>query len=181
MGTGASLASEEDVRELEATSNFSTKEIPKLMKRFARYDPDGRNGGITLKQFLDIPEISTNPIMPKVASVHLDSRSRKITYRSFINMLSRLSPRNSLDDRKEFAFQVLDTDGNGQLSYHELFSLFRMVTGPVLTDDQVVELIAGILSRSNLQQDSKVSFQEFTNIVSDDEIEQLFTVELQLP
>ena len=71
------------------------------MKRFARYDPDGRNGGITLKQFLDIPEISTNPIMPKVASVHLDSRSHKITYRSFINMLSRLSPRNSLDDRKE--------------------------------------------------------------------------------
>ena len=79
----------------------STKEIPKLMKRFARYDPDGRHGGITLKQFLDIPEISTNPIMPKVASAHLDSRSRKITYRSFINMLSRLSPRNSLDDRKE--------------------------------------------------------------------------------
>ena len=62
------------------------------------------------------------------------------------------------------AFQVLDTDGNGQLSYHELFSLFRMVTGPVLTDDQVLELIAGILSRSNLQQDSKVSFEEFTNV-----------------
>ena len=62
------------------------------------------------------------------------------------------------------AFQVLDTDGNGQLSYHALFSLFRMVTGPVLTDDQVLELIAGILSRSNLQQDSKVSFEEFTNV-----------------
>ena len=61
------------------------------------------------------------------------------------------------------AFQVLDTDGNGQLSYHELFSLFRMVTGPVLTDDQVLELVAGILSRSNLQ-DSKVSFEEFTNV-----------------
>ena len=74
------------------------------MKRFARYDPNGRNGGITLKQFLDIPEISSNPIMPKVASAHLDSRSRKITYRSFINMLSRLSPRNSLDDRKECEF-----------------------------------------------------------------------------
>ena len=62
------------------------------------------------------------------------------------------------------AFQVLDTDGNGQLTYRALFSLFRMVTGPVLTDDQVLELIAGILSRSNLQQDSKVSFEEFTNV-----------------
>ena len=82
------------------------------MKRFAHYDPDGRNGGITLKQFLDIPEISTNPIMPKVASVHLDSRSRKITYRSFINMLSRLSPRNSLDDRKECEFIVANASFN---------------------------------------------------------------------
>ena len=62
------------------------------------------------------------------------------------------------------AFQVLDTDGNGQLTYRALFSLFRMVTGPVLTDDQVLELIAGILSRTNLQQDSKVSFEEFTNV-----------------
>ena len=62
------------------------------------------------------------------------------------------------------AFQVLDTDGNGRLTYRALFSLFRMVTGPVLTDDQVLELIAGILSRSNLQQDSKVSFEEFTNV-----------------
>ena len=62
------------------------------------------------------------------------------------------------------AFQVLDTDGIGQLTYRALFSLFRMVTGPVLTDDQVLELIAGILSRSNLQQDSKVSFEEFTNV-----------------
>ena len=82
------------------------------MKRFARYDPDSRNGGITLKQFLDIPEISTNPIMPKVASAHLDSRSRKITYRSFINMLSRLSPRNSLDDRKECEFIVANASFN---------------------------------------------------------------------
>ena len=62
------------------------------------------------------------------------------------------------------AFQVLDTDGNGRLTYRALFSLFRMVTGPVLTDDQVLELIAGILSKSNLQQDSKVSFEEFTNV-----------------
>ena len=46
----------------------TSKEISKLLKRFARYDPDGRNGGIKLKQFLDIPEISINPIMPKVAS-----------------------------------------------------------------------------------------------------------------
>ena len=39
-----------------------------------------------------------------------------------------------------------------------------MVTGPALADDQVLELIAGILTRSNLQQDSKVSFEEFTNV-----------------
>ena len=79
----------------------TVKEIPKLLKRFARYDPEGRNGGITLKQFLDIPEISTNPIMPKVASAYLERRTNRLTSQSFINILSRLSPRNSLDDKKQ--------------------------------------------------------------------------------
>ena len=79
----------------------TAKEIPKLLKRFARYDPEGRNGGITLKQFLDIPEISTNPIMPKVASAYLERRTKRITSESFIWILSRLSPRNSLDDKKQ--------------------------------------------------------------------------------
>ena len=79
----------------------TAKEIPKLLKRFARYDPEGRNGGITLRQFLDIPEISTNPIMPKVASAYLERRTNRLTSQSFINILSRLSPRNSLDDKKQ--------------------------------------------------------------------------------
>lgn len=79
------------------------------MKRFARYDPEGRNGGVTLKQFLDIPEISTNPIMPKVASAYLETRTNKLTSNSFINILSRLSPRNSLDDKKECEFFLLRT------------------------------------------------------------------------
>ena len=79
----------------------TAKEISKLLKRFARYDPEGRNGGITLKQFLDIPEISTNPIMPKVASAYLDQRTNKLTSKSFISILSRLSPHNSLDDKKQ--------------------------------------------------------------------------------
>ena len=79
----------------------TAKEIPKLLKRFARYDPEGQNGGITLQQFLDIPEISTNPIMPKVASAYLERRTNKLTSKSFISILSRMSPHNSLDDKKQ--------------------------------------------------------------------------------
>ncbi|XP_020622061.1 calcineurin subunit B-like [Orbicella faveolata] len=181
MGAGASVANEDEIRESESNSNFTAKEIPKLLKRFAYYDPGGRNGGITLKQFLDIPEISTNPIMPKVASAYLERRTNRLTSESFISILSRLSPRNSLDDKKQFAFQLLDTDNDGYLSYSELFSLFRMVTGPTLTDDHVLGIITSILSRSDLQQPTRLTFEEFTNIVSDEEIEELFTVELQLP
>ena len=62
------------------------------------------------------------------------------------------------------AFQVLDTDNDGYLTYHELFSLLRMVTGPVLTDDQALGMITSILSRSDLQQTSRLTFEEFTNV-----------------
>lgn len=181
MGAGASVANEEEIRELESNSNFTTKEIPKLLKRFSRYDPEGKNGGITLKQFLDIPEISTNPVMPKVASAYLERRTNSITPKSFIKIMSRLSHRNSIQDKKEFAFQLLDTDQDGYLSYSELFSLLRMVTGPLITDNHLLGMISSILNRSELQQTTRLTFDEFTNIVSEEEIENLFTVELQLP
>ena len=62
------------------------------------------------------------------------------------------------------AFQVLDRDSDGYMSYHELFSLFRMVTGSTLTDDQVLAVITSILSRSDLQQASRLTFEEFTKV-----------------
>ena len=62
------------------------------------------------------------------------------------------------------AFQLLDTDNDGYLSYSELFSLFRMVTGPSLTDDHVLGIITSILSRSDLQQPTRLTFEEFTNV-----------------
>lgn len=42
--------------------------------------------------------------------------------------------------------------------------MFRMVTGPALTDDQVLVMITSILSRSDLQQASRLTFEEFTNV-----------------
>ena len=59
---------------------------------------------------------------------------------------------------------MLDTDNDGYLSYSELFSLFRMVTGPSLTDDHVLGIITSILSRSDLQQPTRLTLEEFTNV-----------------
>ncbi len=62
------------------------------------------------------------------------------------------------------AFQLLDTDNDGYLSYSELFSLFRMVTGPTMTDDHVLGIITSILSRSDLQQPTRLTFVELTQV-----------------
>ena len=62
------------------------------------------------------------------------------------------------------AFQLLDTDNDGHLSYSELFSLFRMVTGPTMTDDHVLAIITSILSRSDLQEPTRLTFEEFTKV-----------------
>ena len=62
------------------------------------------------------------------------------------------------------AFQLLDTDQDGYLSYSELFSLLRMVTGPLITDDHLLGMISSILNRSELQQTTRLTFDEFTNV-----------------
>ena len=42
-----------------------------------------------------------------------------------------------------------------------------MVTGPTLTDDHVSAIITSILSRSGLQEPTRLTFEEFTNVRRD--------------
>ena len=59
-----------------------------------------------MKNFLSIPEISTNPIMPKVAMQLMEPGSHAMSAKSFVNILSVLSPRNELAKKKECKYFV---------------------------------------------------------------------------
>lgn len=77
------------------------KEILKLLKRFFRYDLEGKNGGIILKQFLDILEIFINLVMFKVVFVYFERRIIRIIFKLFIKIMFRFSYRNFIQDKKE--------------------------------------------------------------------------------
>ena len=67
------------------------------------------------------------------------------------------------------AFQVLDGDGDGFLSYTDLFGLYRLITGPTFRDDDVLSIIASILNGQELQQPGKISFDEFVEVKLNDQ------------
>ncbi|XP_032238137.1 calcineurin subunit B [Nematostella vectensis] len=180
MGTGASVSiPDETLEDLERSSVFNSKEIQKLLKRFCRYDPDVTHG-ITLKDFLTIPEVSTQPIMVKIARFFLDSETRLLTFRDFIGLLSVLSTRETLDNKKEFAFKVLDMDSNGILTPDEMFSFYRTLLGPSPSDDEVMRVAMAAMSHGADHRE-QLSYDDFCQLISDEELMALFTMELQLP
>ncbi|XP_031567796.1 calcineurin subunit B-like [Actinia tenebrosa] len=179
MGSGASVLPEQIIQDLEKTTNFTSKEIIKILQRYTHYDTDNFHS-IPIKYFLDIPEVSTIPIMPKVAALFLDPATKGITPQNFVNLFSMLSSRTPLEKRKKFAFKVLDTDGNGFLSQDEMFSFYRLLLGPTLTDKQILNIV---MTTNNKHAANKqgLSYQDFLKLVSDEELKNLFTVDLQLP
>ncbi|EDO41057.1 predicted protein [Nematostella vectensis] len=204
LGTGASVSiPDETLEDLERSSVFNSKEIQKLLKRFCRYDPDVTHG-ITLKDFLTIPEVSTQPIMVKIARFFLDSETRLLTFRDFIGLLSVLSTRETLDNKKEWvhcklctyllklisliltsstlpvAFKVLDMDSNGILTPDEMFSFYRTLLGPSPSDDEVMRVAMAAMSHGADHRE-QLSYDDFCQLISDEELMALFTMELQLP
>ena len=81
------------------------KEVTKLLKRYSCYVQDG-NQGISVKDFLGIPELSTNPIMPLVAEKFHSAGSSRMSAKSFVKALSQLSPRSSLEDKRKCRYTI---------------------------------------------------------------------------
>ena len=65
------------------------------------------------------------------------------------------------------AFQVFDTNGDGHLSYEELFGMYRTLTGPVMSDEQILGIVAGVLNKTDLRKPGQLSFDEFCKVVTE--------------
>ena len=62
------------------------------------------------------------------------------------------------------AFQVFDSNNDGYLTYDELFGMYRTITGPLMTDDQILLIVAEVLNRNDFGKHGQLSFDEFCQV-----------------
>ncbi|CAH1228574.1 PPP3R1 [Branchiostoma lanceolatum] len=181
MGNQGSVLSEEKLQELEKSTNFSVKEITKILKRYGALDgsPNGEEG-IPITKFLNIPEVVGNPIMPCVFAKFSDPQGGNLGPEPFLLLFSMLHPDEPMDKKQKFAFDMLDVDSQEQLGFEELFSLYKLLYSPALSDQKISHLTAQVLFRDDLATPGYINFDEFCQLVPVSEIKSRLTVQLQL-
>merc|ERR1711874_307158 len=122
MGNSRStlLLEEENLRQIEEETGFTSNQIERLWSRFTSLDKQ-QKGYLTREDFLRIPELAINPLGDRIVhAFFFESRSQeeeKVDFKDFVRVLAHFRPikknaeKNKLNTRHEklhFAFRMYD-------------------------------------------------------------------------
>eukprot|EP00013_Stygamoeba_regulata_P010421 CAMPEP_0177686850 /NCGR_PEP_ID=MMETSP0447-20121125/33797_1 /TAXON_ID=0 /ORGANISM="Stygamoeba regulata, Strain BSH-02190019" /LENGTH=171 /DNA_ID=CAMNT_0019197017 /DNA_START=202 /DNA_END=714 /DNA_ORIENTATION=- len=168
MGSVYSGLGNEEARELQAGTPFSTKEIHRLYRRFKQLDHEGSNA-LSTDSFLSIPGLALHPLVMRVVSVFDESGDDSVDFKRFVKVMAIFHPKAPQEDKMKFLFQIFDVKGDGVVDREELFQVFKIMVGNTLSEDQMHQLVTRVLKECDLQQNGKITFEEFKTVFADDE------------
>ncbi|WWD22171.1 calcineurin subunit B [Kwoniella shandongensis] len=161
---------------LEKNSNFSAPELMRLKKRFMKLDKDG-SGSIDKDEFLQIPQIANNPLAHRMIAIFDEDGSGSVDFQEFVGGLSAFSSKGGREEKLRFAFKVYDMDRDGFISNGELYLVLKQMVGNNLKDQQLQQIVDKTIMEADKDGDGKLSFEEFTNMVSSTDIVKQMTLE----
>jgi len=176
MGATSSILKQEDIDDLQLTTNFTEEELKRLHRRFKKLDRDG-SGTLTTDEFLSVPELAGNPLLERVFAIFDTNKDEEIEFKEFISALATFSDKGNKEGKLHFAFQVYDIDGDGFISNGELFQVLKMMVGNNLTEVQLQQIVDKTILEADEDKDGKISFPEFVKMIDNtDEIGEKMTI-----
>lgn len=162
--------------EIESSSNFNSKEIQRLKKRFMKLDRDG-SGSIDKDEFLQIPQIANNPLALRLIAIFDEDGGGTVDFQEFVAGLSAFSNQGSREEKLRFAFKVYDMDRDGLISNGELFLVLKMMVGNNLKDQQLQQIVDKTIMEADKNGDGKLDFEEFQSMVANTDVAKQLTLE----
>ena len=90
--------------------------------------------------------------------------------------LSAFSSKGNKEEKLQFAFKVYDIDRDGYISNGELFIVLKMMVGSNLKDQQLQQIVDKTIMEADLDQDGKISFEEFAKMVENTDVSMSMTL-----
>jgi len=87
MGSSSSTLSPEEIQELSALTTFTPDQVDRLYRRFREIDKDN-SATITPDEFFQIPELSLNPLAPRIIEVFNEDGQNELDFKQFVTSLS---------------------------------------------------------------------------------------------
>jgi len=145
-------------------ANFNADEVRRLGKRFRKLDLDN-SGSLSVEEFMSLPELKQNPLVQRVIEIFDDDGNGEVDFQEFIHGVSQFSVKGDQTSKLKFAFRMYDIDNDGFISNGELFQVMKVITGTNLTDSQLQQMVDKTILLADLDQDGRVSFEEFAQFV----------------
>lgn len=99
-----------------------------------------------------------------------------VDFQEFVSGLSAFSSKGNKEEKLRFAFKVYDIDRDGYISNGELFIVLKMMVGSNLKDQQLQQIVDKTIMEADLDQDGKISFEEFTKMVENTDVSMSMTL-----
>lgn len=99
-----------------------------------------------------------------------------VDFQEFVSGLSAFSSKGNKEQKLRFAFKVYDIDRDGYISNGELFIVLKMMVGNNLKDQQLQQIVDKTIMEADLDNDGKISFEEFTKMVENTDISMSMTL-----
>lgn len=99
-----------------------------------------------------------------------------VDFQEFVSGLSAFSSKGNKEQKLQFAFKVYDIDRDGYISNGELFIVLKMMVGSNLKDQQLQQIVDKTIMEADLDNDGKISFEEFTKMVENTDVSMSMTL-----
>jgi serine/threonine-protein phosphatase 2B regulatory subunit len=101
-----------------------------------------------------------------------------VDFQEFVSGLSAFSSKGNKEEKLRFAFKVYDIDRDGYISNGELFIVLKMMVGNNLKDVQLQQIVDKTIMEADKDRDGKISFEEFTEMVENTDINLSMTLSM---
>eukprot|EP00232_Nephroselmis_pyriformis_P028354 CAMPEP_0182868056 /NCGR_PEP_ID=MMETSP0034_2-20130328/9088_1 /TAXON_ID=156128 /ORGANISM="Nephroselmis pyriformis, Strain CCMP717" /LENGTH=174 /DNA_ID=CAMNT_0025000443 /DNA_START=191 /DNA_END=711 /DNA_ORIENTATION=+ len=162
IGPGVQLT-QYDIEEVQqhCGDKISQKEVVYLYKRFRALDRNHK-GYISTDEFLNIPEISLNPLAQRLVRVF-----ENVNFKDFAYLLSSFCHGSSLEDNMRFLFMVYDVSGTGKVSKGDILHVLQqMAGGAVMNEAELLGIIEGAMEEAGVPEDG-MTLQDFIKVFTD--------------
>mmetsp|Transcript_30788 Transcript_30788/g.77105 ORF Transcript_30788/g.77105 Transcript_30788/m.77105 type:complete len:161 (-) Transcript_30788:40-522(-) len=143
-------------------SEFSTKELQRIQRRFLKLSQDRYR--VPISAFQSMPELSGNPFVAKILHLFDGDRDGFITLEEFTSALQWFRTLQHPEDKLSLVFRLYDLDSDGYVGEAELISTMREMQRH-LSQTQLEQIARSTIREYDKDNDGKLSMAEFRELV----------------
>ena len=151
---------------MSSKTHFSAQEIQQLYNQFDKLSNSQiEDNLIDIHEFQTALRLNSNDFAQRIFTAFDSDGSTKIDFFEFIEGLSALSPKASVEEKAKFCFNVYDIDKNGFIDKNELKEVltFSLCSNSAvkLSNAQLNHIIEATFKKMDINQDGNISLSEF--------------------